>query len=161
MKNFDRLIPSLYTFFEDFKYLESCVHCIKQLYGPSTKSVWEAMRLIFIPSSDSGTEESVIQTSECTFRHQCATYMEYFETGYLQVWLYAIRYYPLMPPDLKKDDDLLAKPACTKANVRVIYKIAELTCQLRFKSPEIDVLINSSPDHQIAQAALLQARKPN
>lgn len=29
MKDFDGLIPSLYTFFEDFKYLESCAHCVK------------------------------------------------------------------------------------------------------------------------------------
>ena len=87
--------------------------------------------------------------------------MEHLETGYLQVWLYAMRHYPLMPPDPKKDDDLLVKPAHAKANARVIYEMAELTHQLRFKSPEIDALIDSSPDHQIAQAALLQARKPN
>ena len=161
MKNFDGLIPSLYTFFEDFKYLESCVHCVKRLYGPSTKSVWEAMRSIFVPSSDSGTEESVIQTSECTFRRQRATDMERLETGYLQVWLYAMRHYPLMPPDPKKDDDLLAKPARAKADARVIYEMAELARRLGFKSPEIDALIDGSPDHQIARAALLQARKPN
>lgn len=161
MKNFDGLIPSLYTFFEDFKYLESCVHCVKRLYGPSTKSVWEAMRSIFVPFSDSDTEESVIQTSECTFRHQRATDMERLETGYLQVWLYAMRHYPLMPPDPKKDDDLLAKPARAKADARVIYEMAELAHRLGFKSPEIDALIDGSPDHQIARAALLQARKPN
>ncbi|KAL5335663.1 hypothetical protein BJX70DRAFT_374791 [Aspergillus crustosus] len=39
--------------------------------------------------------------------------------------------------------------------------MAELAHQLGFKSPEIEAIIDSSPDHQIARAALLQARKPN
>lgn len=159
MKDFDGLVPSLYTFFEDFKYLESCAHCVKRLFGPLTESVWETMKSIFIPSSDSEAE-SVIQTSESTFRRQRATDLERLERGYLQVWLYTMRHYPLMPPDPKKDDDLLAKPARAKADERAIYEMAELARRLGFKSPEIDALIDGSPDHQIAQAALLQARKP-
>lgn len=161
MKAFDGLIPSLYTFFEDFKYLESCVHCVKRLFGPLTKSVWETMRSMFIPFSDSEAEESVIQTSESTFRRQRATDVERLDTGYLQVWLYAMRHYPLMPLDPKNDDDLLAKPARAKADERAIYEMAELARRLGFKSPKMDALIDGSPDHQIARAALLQARKPN
>ncbi|ODM19123.1 hypothetical protein SI65_05740 [Aspergillus cristatus] len=117
------------------------------------------MKSIFVPSSDSEAE-SVIQTSESMFRRQRATDLGRLETGYLQVWLYTMRHYPLMPPDPKKDDDLLAKPACAKADERVIFEMAELAHWLRFKSPEIDALIDGSPDHQIARAALLQARKP-
>ena len=93
MKAFDGLILSLYTFFEDFEYLESCVHCVKRLFGPSTKSVWEIMRSMFILFLDSEAEESVIQTSESTFRRQRATDVECLDTGYLQVWLYAMRHY--------------------------------------------------------------------
>jgi hypothetical protein len=37
--------------------------------------------------------------------------------------------------------------------------MAHLAHQLGFKSPEIDGLLNSSPDHEIARSALLQARK--
>lgn len=160
MKDFDGLVPSLYTFFEDFKYLENCAHCVKRLFGPLTESVWETMKSIFIPSSDSEAE-SIIQTSESTFRRQRATDLERLEMGYLQLWLYTMRHYPLMPPDLKKDDDLLAKPARAKADERTIYEMAELARRLGFESPEIDALIGSSPDYQIARAALLQARKPS
>ncbi|GAA87890.1 hypothetical protein AKAW_06004 [Aspergillus luchuensis IFO 4308] len=161
MKNFDGLVPSLYTFFEDFKYLESCAHCVKRLFGPSAESVWETMRSMFIPSSNLEGEECVIQTSESTFRRQRATDVERLNMGYLQVWLYAMRHYPLMPSDPKKVDDLLAKPIRAKADERAIYEMAELARRLGFKSPEIDALINGSPDHQIARAALLQARKPS
>lgn len=39
--------------------------------------------------------------------------------------------------------------------------MAGLARRLGFKSPEIDVLVDGSPDHQITRAALLQARKSN
>lgn len=158
LESFDGLVPSLYTFFEDFKYLESCAHCVRRLFGPSTDSVWETMSSMFIPSSD---EASVVQTCESAFRRERAAATEGLDKGYLQVWLYAMRHYPLMPPDPKKDDDLLAKPVRAKADERAIYEMAELAHQLGFKSPEIEAIIDSSPDHQIAREALLQARKPN
>ncbi|KAF9883530.1 hypothetical protein FE257_003363 [Aspergillus nanangensis] len=157
MQSFDALIPSLYTFFEDFKYLESCSHCIKRLFGPLTSSVWQSMSSIFVPSEGG---ESVIQTSESTFRSERVADTERLDKGYLQIWLYAMRHYPLMPPDPKNDDDLLAKPARGRADDRVIYEMAELARQLGFDSPEIRSLTNGSPDYQIARAALLQARKP-
>lgn len=157
MQEFDGLIPSLYTFFEDFKYLESCSRCVKRLIGPSTNSVWKSMSSIFIPSEGG---EGVIQTSESTFRSERASDAERLDKGYLQVWLYAMRHYPLMPPDPKNDDDLLAKPERGKADDRVIYDMAELARRLGFDSPEIRALTGGSPDHQIARAALLQARKP-
>lgn len=113
---------------------------------------------MFIPLEGGG---GLIQTSKSTFRSERASDAEHLDKGYLQVWLYAMRHYPLMPPDPKKDDDLLAKPARAKADARVIYEMAELAHRLGFKSPEIDTLIDSSPDHQIARAALLQARKLN
>ncbi|KAL3439931.1 hypothetical protein BJX65DRAFT_291353 [Aspergillus insuetus] len=158
VENFDKLVPSLHTFFEDFKYLESCGHCVKRLFGPSTESVWKTMSSMFMPSSD---EESVVQTSESTFRREQSANAEGLEKGYVQIWLYAMRHYPLMPPDPKKDDDLLAKPTRAKADERAIYEMAELARRLGFESPEIKAIIDSSPDHQIARVALLQARKPN
>lgn len=65
-----------------------------------------------------------------------------------------------MPPDPKNTNNLLAKLTHTKPDPRVIYNMAYLAHRLGFRSLEIDGLLNSSPDHQIAQSALLQARKP-
>ncbi|KAJ5982692.1 hypothetical protein N7451_012792 [Penicillium sp. IBT 35674x] len=166
MQSFDGLIPSLYSFFEDFKYLESCAHCIKRLFGPSSSSVRETMSSMFIPCLEEGllgsvAADCIIQTSEVTVRRQPGTDMERLETAYLQVWLYTMRHYPLMPPDPKKDGELLAKAARAKPDERVIYEMAELARQLGFRSKEIDAIVNSSPDYQIARSALLQARKPS
>lgn len=161
LANFDGLVPSLYTFFEDFKYLESCAHCVKRLFGSSTESVWKAMSSIFVPYSGSEVEERLIQTSESTFRREAATDAERLDMGYLQIWLYAMRHYPLMPPDPKSDDELLAKPSRAIADKRAIYEMAELARRLGFQSPEIEAIIDGSPDREIARAALLQARKPD
>lgn len=164
MQGFDGLIPSLYTFFEDFKYLEACAHCVKRLCGPIDMSIWRTMSSIFKPPEEPatpGAADSLIQTSESTFRRQPAAEMERLETGYLQIWLYAMRHHTLMPPDPKSDDDLLVKPTRPKPDERAIYEMAELAHQLGFQSPEINALIQSSPDHQIARTALLQARKPH
>ncbi|KAH2609645.1 hypothetical protein KXW34_004883 [Aspergillus fumigatus] len=48
-----------------------------------------------------------------------------------------MRHYPLMPLDLKSNDDLLAKSSRAKADKRVIYEMAELARRLGFQSPEI------------------------
>jgi hypothetical protein len=165
MKGYDGLIPSLHTFFEDFKYLESCVHCLRRLLSWSHRSVKESMSAMFDPDSASGENHPeagmcIIQTSESTFRLLHATEAECLEAGYQQLWLYAMRHYPLMPPDPKNTDDLMAKPTRASPDPRVIYDMAHLAHRLGFRSPEIDGLLNSSPDHQIARSALLQARKP-
>lgn len=53
------------------------------------------MRSKFTLSSDSEAEENVVQTSERIFHRQRAAAMERLGTGYLQVWLYMVRHYPL------------------------------------------------------------------
>lgn len=134
---------------------------MKRLFGLSTELVWKTISLIFVPSSGSEVGERVIQTFKSTFRREPATDAERLDIVYLQVWLYAMRHYPLMPPQPKSDDDLFAKPSRAKADKRAIYEMAELARQLVFQSPEIEAIIDGSPDHDIARAALLQARKPN
>ncbi|KAB8227896.1 uncharacterized protein BDW43DRAFT_292769 [Aspergillus alliaceus] len=157
---FEGLVPSLYTFFEDFKYLENCAQCVKRLFGPVNESIWNTMKHMFHGSPDI-EEECLIQTSECTVRHQRAGSAERLDLGYRQVWLYAMRNYTLMPPDPKNDDDLLAKPNRAMADARTIYDLADLARRLGFRSPEIESIVQGSPDRQIARNALLQARKPH
>lgn len=71
-----------------------------------------------------------------------------------------MRHYPAMPPNLRKDDNLLVKPCYVKDAKRVVYKLAEPACWLGFNSLEIKLIINISPDYYITRVALLHARKP-
>ena len=67
LMRFDGLVPSLYTFFEDFKYLENCAHCVKRLFGPLQGSVRATMKQMFAASPDT-EDDCLIQTSEFAFR---------------------------------------------------------------------------------------------
>ncbi|PTU22239.1 hypothetical protein P175DRAFT_0529274 [Aspergillus ochraceoroseus IBT 24754] len=157
MQRFDGLIPSLYTFFEDFKYLVSYAHCIKRLLGHVKGSIHTTMNHMFVAPPEG---ECLIQTSDSSFRTARVSPMEQFELGYRQVWLYAMRHYPLMPPDPKTDAKLFANSNRAKADEHTVCKMARLAYRLGFRSTEIEELVNRSPDRAIARTALLQDRKP-
>ncbi|EFW16866.1 conserved hypothetical protein [Coccidioides posadasii str. Silveira] len=159
MERFGGLVPSLHTFFEDCKYLESCAQCIKRLFSPPDESIWKSITPMLVTSPET-EEDCLVQTSESTFRQTRMAGMERLDIAYRQVWLYAMRHYPSMPADPKNNDDLLAKPNRAKADECVVYQMAALAHRLGFRSTEITELMNQSPDRQIARPALLKARKP-
>ena len=161
MKKKDNIIPSLYTFFQNMRYLESCADCMKRLIGFSQyrTTVKSAMRGIFKPA-DPASGECLIQTSETGFRQYSDRQADHADLGYRQLWLYAMRHYPNLAKE-PTSDDRVAKPSCEKADETALYDMAVLAQKLGFDSRQITNLINQSPDRQIARAALLKARKPD
>ncbi|CBF84445.1 hypothetical protein AN9021.2 [Aspergillus nidulans FGSC A4] len=159
LQSFDGIIPSLYTFWEDFKYLECCAQCIRRLFGQVNGSIWNTMKHMFVGTADE--DYGIVQTSEFSFRRQTAGNNERLDLGYRQLWLYAMRNYRLLPQPAKEEEELLVKPSRREADDRVLYEMAELARRLGFWSDEIRALLDGSPDRQIARAALLQARKPD
>lgn len=161
MKKKDHVIPSLHTFFRNMRYLKSCADCIKRLvvFSQYRSTVKSAMGGIFRPA-DLASRECLIQTSETGFRQYLDPQADHAELGYRQLWLYAMRHYPKLAKD-PESDDLVAKPGCEKADETVLYNMAALAQKLGFDSPQIRELTSQSPDHQIARATLLKARKPD
>ncbi|CAG8218000.1 unnamed protein product [Penicillium salamii] len=159
LETFQGIIPSLYTFFEDFKYLEACSHCVKQIISAPVVSIKNTMKHSYGPNLT--IENSFpIQESETSFFYRQLSPDECFDIAYRQIWLFAMRNYLLMPRVTESEERLLAKPGLIKPDAQVLYNMAKLADCLGFQSSEIhDVLINS-PDRQIALSALLQARKP-
>ncbi|KAF9883067.1 hypothetical protein FE257_004124 [Aspergillus nanangensis] len=101
----------------------------------------------------------LVQISEKHLR-QCSTSPDDSkELAYRQLWLYAIRHYLKLGKE-PEDDNLIAKQSCEEADQRCLRDMALLARKLGFRSPKIENLINQSPDHQIARAALLKAREP-
>ena len=160
LQSFDGLIPTLYTFFEDFKYLESCANCVKRLFvlSPHRPTVCSTMEYMF-PDTNQSDEECIIQTSEFSFKRKPGTQQERLDLGYRQIWLYAMRHYPDMGRECQRED-VLAKPTNEKADENALYELAVLARQLGFESPQISKLVDQSPDREIARSALLKARKP-
>lgn len=87
------------------------------------------------------------------------TWDERLDLGYRVLWLFAMRHYPQMAKDTRRDG-LLAKAPSKKADEAVVYEMAALARKLGFRSTQITGLLSRSPDRQIAHAALLKARKP-
>ncbi|CAG8416235.1 unnamed protein product [Penicillium salamii] len=159
LESFHGIIPSLYTFFEDFKYLEACSHCVKQIFNVPAVSIKDTMKHSYTPKP---TAENLfpVQDSEKSFSYHRIDLNECFDMAYRQIWLFAMRNYLLIPRVTESEDKLLAKPGLIKPDAQTLYNMAMLASTLGFQSSEIqDILINS-PDRQTALCALLQARKP-
>jgi hypothetical protein len=113
LRSFRRVVPSLLTFFEDFKLLECCAQSPKRLFPvreetfifhstkqtPTIRSTKKSHQTV---SSESSTT-CVIQTSESAFQVRSRDRVGYLDPEYRQMWLYAMRHYPEMPPEPKRD----------------------------------------------------------
>ncbi|KAJ5216815.1 hypothetical protein N7468_009823 [Penicillium chermesinum] len=161
LRNIEGVIPSLHTFFKNLWYLESCANCMKRLVTPtkSFPTIKSAMRAAFLPS-DPDSARFPIQISESEFRECSNTHVDHAELGYRQLWLYAMRHYPRLSKKRQKKDHI-AKPQHETVDDMTLYDMAILAKKLGFKSPEIEELIQESPDRQIARDALLKARRPD
>ncbi|TVY13719.1 hypothetical protein LARI1_G009020, partial [Lachnellula arida] len=158
----DYLIPSLFTFFEDLKYLNACADCLKRLVKLSRHdTVFTALQRKFPYESQTG-DQCVLEVAESTFVVRPGRAADRFDLGYRQLWLRAMRRYREMPTDAKKKKkDLLAKPGVRRADEEVLSDSAAQADRLGFKSNEIQALKQRSSDREIARNALLKARKPD
>ncbi|KAJ4519899.1 hypothetical protein HRR75_001760 [Exophiala dermatitidis] len=155
----DRLIPSLFTFFEDLKYLQGIADCVKRLLHLSPRdSVFSAFEHSFSDARQVA-DQHVIQVSESTFAAAPGWSTDRIHLGIRQMWIAAMRDYLEIPAGPKKADSL-AKPGCEKANEVALYRFASLAWRLGFNTNEIRRLTQRSPEREIARDALLRARKP-
>lgn len=159
LRSFDGLIPSLSSFSEDIKYLLACADCVRQLVsGSSDKTIYDTLGDGF-HYEDHPTGRVIHQETESSLVTRPGTLNDCFELGYRQLWLYAMRHYPELPAEPKKNKCLLAKPGNAAADEAVLHDFAILAKRLGFRSTRIDELMGRSPDREIARAALLKARR--
>ena len=111
----DRLIPSLFTFFEDLKYLEDLADCVKHLLHISPRdSVFSAFEHSFSDARQVA-DQCVIQVPESTFAAAPGCSTDRIQLGIRQMRVATMRDYLEMPAGPKKADPL-AKPGHEKAN---------------------------------------------
>ncbi|KAJ5808839.1 hypothetical protein N7474_010108, partial [Penicillium riverlandense] len=160
LKTFKGLIPSLHGFFEDFKPFANWADCLFRLFTPLGErrfTVREEMAKM-LTALNSNDIPCIVQTSEHTYRRM-RNPSDCFEIAYRQLWLYAMRYSPQMPPEPKRKNHK-AKARSAPADEVVVSEMASLASRLGFRSPQIETLLKDSPDRLIAKRALLKARKP-
>ncbi|KAF4446547.1 Intracellular protein transport protein USO1 [Fusarium austroafricanum] len=155
------LIPSLYSFFEDLKYLQPPAKVVRQLVAPSKNSTREAMWRIFTAH---GMPENqwLLQTGdgEADYQWLQGSSSDQFEFGYQQIWLYAWRYWAELVPECPRKEEGEATPISQRPDPRRWREIARLAARLGFESDEIDGFLSLDPDREIAKEALLKARSP-
>lgn len=165
--NMDVFIPSLYSFFEDFKLLECWSNCIKRLCPPVQDSIQLTLRYMFNASK---TQDQYSKNGRNPFpielRHDDIAYAnlntcDSFDIGYRQLWLFSVRNYHRMPPEPIKKGRLLATPNRGEADYHTVYHMAKLAEKLGFRSNQIVDILNDPPDRKIAYNMLLKARDPS
>jgi Protein of unknown function (DUF3723) len=162
LRSIDYLIPSLFTFFEDLKYLRACADCLKRLVKVSRRDTVRTALERKFPYTDEAGDHYVVEVAESNIVYRSGRALDRFDSGYRHLWLFAMRHYPGMPADAKKKSkDLLAKAGVQKADEEVISREANLADRVGFVSDEIEALKQRSSDGEIARNALLKARKPD
>ncbi|KAK8029466.1 hypothetical protein PG993_010757 [Apiospora rasikravindrae] len=155
----DRLVPSLYGFFENCKYIQPAADCMKRLvHLEKRETIRSAMENAFWgPGLPDDASTCMIQVSTSSFKLVPANQADRFDLLYRQLWLYALREYPAMPAERSKK---LAGPKGETADENMLFDFAHMAHIAGFRTPEIDHLLQQDPDRDRARRLLMTARKP-
>lgn len=138
--SFRQTIPSLYTFFQDVRFLQACADSVKWLVKVTPgQSLYAALEECY-----TGTDETqYIQTTEntCYQRHGSQEYCK--RLGYLGLITFAMRHHDRLPKQLMKTDVSTIPRA--HADKEILKRFASLAAQLGFDTPEIRDL-KGAPD---------------
>ena len=85
------LVPSLFSFFEDVKYLSLAREVLQKLIESPTQSIYDGLREAF-SSERLPVGHLEHQRTESSFVSHTGSTHDQFEIGYKQLWLYALRH---------------------------------------------------------------------
>jgi hypothetical protein len=150
-------ISSLFSFFEDLKYLQGPADCVRRLISLlSRDTVFSVLEQSFSDVNQT-PDQCIIQESESVYALEPRNLADHVDFGIRQIWIPVMCNYLEMPAEPKKKT-ALAKPTGEKADEVVLCELAALAYRLGFDSEEIRCLMQRSPDREIARDALLKAR---
>ena len=153
LKSFDGLVPSFYTFFEDFKCLRIWGQCAKVLKrvnpgpeGPG-RTVFTALEQAF-DDTHQHIDRCIVQTGETVFAPVPGSIIDRVNLGYRQLFLYVMRHHREMIPgstkmELKGRKKMMEGIHIPKPVDKLAwYRFATLADGLGFASAEIASLIS-------------------
>ena len=140
------LIPSLFTFFENLKYLEPCAKALRGLLPPKQKrSILEALSACYVSPDQLHVEYShhdirahVLASADCVR-----------VLGYHQLWLFVLRNFV----DPRKDP-MKPKPQTAAFNPLLWQEFARLAVLLGFKTAAATQFASSDGEVQLAKQML-------
>jgi hypothetical protein len=136
LQSFDGLIPSLFTFFEDFKYIQRLADCAKKLVAVSKKATISSALERSFSGINQKRDECIIQKTESVFYTKIGTITDRVDLGRRQIFLYIMRHLEDLAPGSTRLEARGTK--ITKApSKQAWYKLAILAEQLGFESVKI------------------------
>ncbi len=142
LQAWEGLIPTLWTFFEDFKYIEACANCVKSLITvPSRGTLYTAMARSFSETNQK-RGKCIVQEAESVFTFRSSNPQDRVVLHYREVFLYVMRHVrELSPGSTKLEPKPKERKIQTKdPNKSVLYGLAELAERLGFRSAKISDL---------------------
>ncbi|KAI9799076.1 MAG: hypothetical protein M1833_004270 [Piccolia ochrophora] len=146
------VIPSLFTFFEDTKYLEPCATILKAALAKKFgESVREAIQRCYTGHNQQD-RVVIYETSANTMSTTVNTEQFGIDLGYRQLWLFAMRNFPEMTGVMPRKDPGESKPAFNGTREKYWHRFAELANSLGFESDRLRQMRSDDPDRKAARA---------
>jgi hypothetical protein len=126
----DLLIPTLYTFFEDLKYLAICHKVVQNLIlRPKSDTVASALENLFTADD---TDQVNCESSEASYICHTAPPQQHFQICYQQLWLFAMRHWW----EILTAAPRRALERCV-TGARLLPYLADIALEVGFKSDHI------------------------
>jgi hypothetical protein len=152
-----RIIPSLWSLFEDIKFLKGPAKIMRHLSAKTELTTYRAMENIFTACNQKD-DELVLQSSEKFFRSEKGDSVDQFKFGYWQLWLLTWRHFTKLGQECPKKEDGEDTPLLEEPDPAVWHWFGTLADKLGFESDQISELISLDPDKETARKALLMGR---
>ncbi|KAG0126034.1 hypothetical protein HOY82DRAFT_466526, partial [Tuber indicum] len=150
-----RRIASLYTFFEDLKYLECCSKALRSLIGSQQGTIYDCVSQLYLRY---GLAYLPVELPDGIFMECATSSTDGRELGYQQLWLYVLRYFTEMVVATPRKEQGMAKPEVKEPDFRTWYGFDTLAQHLGFASEVIDALVETDPDEKAARDFILSTR---
>ena len=156
LQNIKMLIPTLFTLFEDIKYLKEPATVMKQLFNISSKSKRTIKEEMYYNFSENGEDEYSIEQSGNSCRGVKCHPNDHFEFAYREVWLCAWRDWAKLIPAVPKKELGEKMPIPHVPDAKKWYKLAAGAKRRGFGSCEIERILAQDPDRRRAKDFLLE-----
>ncbi len=155
------LILTLWTFFEDFKYIEACANSVKSLITISfRKTLYTIMTRSFFETNQK-RGKCIVQEAKSIFTFRSSNSQDRVTLHYREVFLYVMRHVRELSSKFTKLKFKSKKRKIQRTknfNKFVLYELAELTKRLEFMSAKISNLKAKYFDHADVHLSFKQSK---
>ncbi|OQN95174.1 hypothetical protein B0A48_18792 [Cryoendolithus antarcticus] len=152
-------IPSLFTFFEDIKYLEPCARIMRLLLPGSTTNARNGLSIqLGLMRHHFPTTDAVISVeyAQGDMRNQHAAECDKFTLQYQQLWLFAIRNFTRMTNTTARKERKKDRPMAIEPSPIVWREFCHLAWLCDFRTEELEQLRKHDREGEVVRQLFQQ-----